>query len=349
MRSKADIVIATAVVLTIIYLAEAPLAVLFVSAILAFMLDPLVAGIEKLRLGRSLSALFAVLVLLTCLYGIFYLSYSQAVSFFQDLPKYSGEIRNSIAHMREKVQTIQKSTEQATGTGSQNTVKVQSVSNWTEAFGSVAQASEVLLYASFVPFLTFFMLTWKEHVWAASVRLFKEPNRSAAHDTLGQISTMMRRFIVGNVLVGLFIGTVSLIVFGIIRLPHFYFVGYISGFLSLVPYLGVPLAIIPPLLSGLTNIHSTQVITIIVTVLGLHLFSMNVLYPKFLGRSLEINPLAATTGLLFWGWMWGALGLILAIPIMAALKIIFDHVSPLKPYGVWLGDREVRPPRVLQK
>jgi predicted PurR-regulated permease PerM len=142
MRSKADIVIAVAVVLTIIYLAEAPLAVLFVSAILAFMLDPLVAGIEKLRLGRSLSALLAVLLLLAC------------------------------------------------------------------------------LYASFVPILTFFMLTWKEHVWAASVRQFKEPNRSDAHDTLGQISAMMRRFIVGNVLVGFFIGTVSLIVFGIIRLPH---------------------------------------------------------------------------------------------------------------------------------
>jgi predicted PurR-regulated permease PerM len=51
-----------------------------------------------------------------------------------------------------------------------------------------------------------------------------------------------------------------------------------------------------------------------------------------------LNPLAVTISLLFWGWLWGAMGLILAVPIMGACKIICDHIERLRPYGAWLGE-----------
>jgi len=149
---------------------------------------------------------------------------------------------------------------------------------------------------------------------------------------------MIRSFLVGNFLVGLFIAGVSTAVFGVIHLPDFYVVGVISGFLSLVPYLGVILAIIAPLVVGLGQLESSQLLIIALTVLGLHLLGLNVLYPKFLGSRLQLNPLAVTIALLFWGWLWGAVGLILAIPITAAMKIIFDNVETLRPYGTWLGE-----------
>ena len=65
---------------------------------------------------------------------------------------------------------------------------------------------------------------------------------------------------------------------------------------------------------------------------------MNVLYPKILGKRLQLNPLAVTLALLFWGWLWGAMGLILAVPITGACKIICDHIEPLRPYGAWMGE-----------
>jgi len=65
---------------------------------------------------------------------------------------------------------------------------------------------------------------------------------------------------------------------------------------------------------------------------------MNVLYPKVIGGRLELNPLAVTLGLLIWGWIWGAMGLILAVPITGALKVIFDHIESLRAYAAWLGE-----------
>jgi predicted PurR-regulated permease PerM len=81
-----------------------------------------------------------------------------------------------------------------------------------------------------------------------------------------------------------------------------------------------------------------DLVVVIFTVVALHLFALNVLYPKFLGSRLKLNPLAVTIALLFWGFTWGAVGLVLAVPMTAAMKIIFDHVEPLKPYAAWLGE-----------
>jgi predicted PurR-regulated permease PerM len=205
----------------------------------------------------------------------------------------------------------------------------------THGFGSI---TDDLLAASFIPFLVYFLLTWKHHARSATVMLFKLEHRHTAFVTLGLIAKMLRSFIVGNLLVGLVVSGLSVAIFGLLHVPFFYFIGILSGFLSLVPYLGVILAMLPPLLVGLGQLESPDLLIVIVSVVGLHLFALNVLYPKFLGSRLKLNPLAVTIALLFWGTMWGAVGLVLAVPITAAMKIVFDHVETLKPFAAWLGE-----------
>jgi predicted PurR-regulated permease PerM len=105
-----------------------------------------------------------------------------------------------------------------------------------------------------------------------------------------------------------------------------------------MPYLGVILALVPPLAAGADKLHEGGAIAILVTVVGLHLFAMNVLYPKVLGKRLQLNPLVVTIALLIWGWIWGAAGLVLAVPIMGVIKIICDHVTSLRAFGEWMGE-----------
>ena len=182
------------------------------------------------------------------------------------------------------------------------------------------------------------MLTWQEHARAATVMLFQLENRNTAYVTLGRISAMIRSFLVSNLLMGLFMGVASTVAFGILHLPYFYFLGFISGFVSLIPYLGPVAAVIPPLAAAVGHVHGGGFLVILIVVFGLHLVAINVLYPKLIGKRLQLNPLAVTMSLLVWGWLWGAVGLVLAVPITAALKIIFDNVDSLRPYGAWLGE-----------
>ena len=97
-------------------------------------------------------------------------------------------------------------------------------------------------------------------------------------------------------------------------------------------------AMVPPLVLGIGHIHSTEALIIVGSVLVVHLIALNVLYPKIVGSRVSLNPLAVTLALLLWGFLWGAMGLILAVPVTAAMKIIFDHVESLRAYGAWLGE-----------
>jgi predicted PurR-regulated permease PerM len=322
-------------ILGLCYWAEMVLAVMMASVLIAFVLAPIVDLFMQLRLPRGVAAAIAVILLVALIGGIFYYSYNQAGSFIEDLPKYTAQIRDQVSKFLKKAENL----DVLGGTPEKGTLNVHSTTSLTEiltrGFGSL---SAILLASSFVPFLVYFMLTWQQHVRSATVMLFPLESRHTAYVTLGLISQMIRSFMVGNLLIGLFMGVAGTIVFGILGIPFFYFVGFISGFLSLIPYMGVLLAMLPPLFVGIGRIESEEAVYIMVTVLGLHLISLNVLYPKFLGNRLQLNPLAVTIGLLFWGWLWGGIGLVLAIPITAAMKIVFDHVESLKPYGAWLGE-----------
>lgn len=341
LQAASLIVLATAAVLTLMYFAKPVLVVTLVSVLLGFVLAPIVDACDRVHLPRWFGSAVAILVFVGICYGIMYFSYNRAISFLDDLPKYSTRIRETVIRVRQRTEKIQKTAENVlpSAPDEKNAVKVKQTSNWadrlTEGAGAV---TELVLLIGFIPFLTYFMLSWQEHFRSSTVMLFKLQHRNTAYVTLGLISAMIRSFIVGNLVVGIFISLISTIVFAVLHLPYFYFLGVISGFLSLVPYLGVVLAIVPPLAAGIGQLNSEQLLVIVITVLGLHLFALNVLYPKIIGKRLQLNPLAVTLALLFWGWLWGAMGLILAVPITGALKIIFDHVEGLRPWGAWLGE-----------
>ncbi len=328
-------VIGIAVILGICYYAELVLVVILVSILLAFVLAPVVDLITRIRCPRALASGIAVLLLLAVLGGVVNFSYNQAVNLAADLPRYTSRLREEFQLFRKKAESLEVLNPQH----ERGVLNVRPATDWgsllTQGFGSMTQ---VLLAGSFVPFLVYFMLSWHHHVRSATVMLFRMQHRHTAYVALGLISAMIRSFMVGNLLIGLFLGAVSTLIFWLLHVPFFYLVGFLSGFLSLVPYLGVVLAIAPPLFVGLEHLSSQDIIVITIAVVALHLVALNILYPKFLGNRMRLNPLAVTMALLLWAWLWGAIGLVLAVPITAAMKIIFDHIESLKPYGAWLAE-----------
>jgi predicted PurR-regulated permease PerM len=198
---------------------------------------------------------------------------------------------------------------------------------------------EFLLMASFVPFLVYFMLSWRDHVYRSFLRFFDGPDRVAAARSLEGVAEMARAFVVGNFLIGIFLAAMSWSAFAMLHIPYPFLAGILSGFLSLVPYIGMPVAAVPPILAALAGGKQGSVILIaFFVVLILHLTAMNVLYPKIVGARVHLNPLVVTFSLMFWGFLWSAAGLLLAIPITAGIKAVCDNVAGLRHYGRFLGD-----------
>ena len=287
------------------------------------------------RLPRSLASFVAVLLLLGLLYGISYVSYNQASNFVQVLPKYSDRIRAEVMSFRERAEALNPLRPAA---DDKNVVKVLPSSPLSDAvtkgFGSVSQAVFAL---TFIPFLVYFMLSWQQHVRSATVMLFRMEHRHTAYVTLGLISRMIRSFMVGNLLIGLLMATVSVAVFGALGLPFFFIVGVMSGFLSLVPYLGLVLALAPPLLVGLGQMDSGGLVRHLHAGARPALFRAERPVSEISGQSYAAESARGHDGAAFLGMALGSDGPVLAIPITAAMKIIFDHVESLRPWGAWLG------------
>jgi predicted PurR-regulated permease PerM len=334
-------VIAVGGVLTMMYLAKPVLVLTLVSVLIAFMLAPIVELCQRIHLPRSVGSMIAVLLMCVALYGIFYVSYSQADEFVSELPKYSGRIRSVLNQVRLRAERVRQTTRTVLpeDKSEKGTLTVRQSTTWLEDLTSGAVgATEVVLMVAFVPFLVFFMLSWQDHVRSSTVMLFSMENRNTVYVTLGLISQMIRGFIVGNVVIGVILGITSTIAFWILGVPYFYVIGMISGVVSLLPYLGIVLAIVPPVVVSMGSLTAQTFAVLVCVVAVSHVIALNVLYPKIIGRRMQLNPLAVTLALLFWGWLWGAMGLVLAVPLTAAIKIIFDHVESLRSWGNWLGE-----------
>ena len=339
-QAAALVILATAAVLSLLYVAKLILVVILTAVLLGFVLAPVVDALSDFRVPRALGSLIAVFFLLASIGTVSYLSYARAVEFMMQVPEYKIRLKHIVDDIKLRAEQFEKTTEVLPSEPEEkNSVTLRQRNSWRDFFSENASSvSQTVLAITFIPFLVYFMLSWQDHVRAASVMLFRMENRNTAYVTLGLIAAMIRSFIVGNFIIGLFLSAASMAAFGLMGLPYFYFLGVLSGFLSLVPYLGVVLAIIPPVIVGLGYLTTGTFVLTCGIVVGLHLFAMNVLYPMVLGKRLQLNPLAVTISLLFWGWLWGAMGLILAVPLTGALKIICDNIERLRPYGAWMGE-----------
>ncbi|HEV2729289.1 MAG TPA: AI-2E family transporter, partial [Terriglobales bacterium] len=271
----AQIVVAVIATIGLIYLLKLVLATALVSMLLAFTLEPFVAWLVWLRVPRWLGALIAVLLALILVAGLSYFSYYRAAEFADQLPYYSTRLRDALAKIRSREIQLEDHAravvEPPTDGKQPIPVKVQQPHGLARMISeNSASIFELLLAVGFVPFLVYFMLVSKDHSHIATVRLFPKEHRMAAHRTVGRISTMIRTYIVANVVVGVLNTAVFTVVFWYLGIKYFYFAGPISGFASLIPYLGVFVSVLPPLAGGIDVLDKTAILTVLVVVIGLH-------------------------------------------------------------------------------
>ena len=212
--SVAQIVVAAVAVIGLVYILKLVIVTILFSMLLAFVLEPFVSQLVRLRIPRAIGALLAVSLLVGVAGGTTYFFYSRAVDFATQLPKYSGQISSRLEKLRMQTSQIEESTRSVIASPNAGSpplpVEVQEAPGLTSLISAGSGTlGEVLLAISFIPFLVYFMITWKDHAHSTTVRLFPKEHRLVAHRTVGRISTMIRSFIAGNIFVGLISALIS--------------------------------------------------------------------------------------------------------------------------------------------
>lgn len=370
-------ILALAAMIALLYFGRVLLVTLVIAVILAFLLEPLVGLAMRLRLPRGLASFlvcsFALLVVYFAGLGL----YTEALQLVDDLPAYGKRINDLVDEAAIRIEQVEKETVQTliplrfqqqqsapaapppqppTTTRSKKRrtpvapppsppaiqevrVRPEPTPLVTYLYNYFTSFYSVLLMASFVPFLVYFMLSWRDHLRRSFMSMFEGMDRTVAGSIWHGVADMARAYVLGNFVLGVLLSVASCAFFAAVKVPYWLLVGPMSGFLSLVPYVGLPLAIIPPVVAALPAYREPAMYLFIGVVVALfHLLALNLLYPKIVGSRVHLNPLAVTIALMFWGTIWGGIGLLLAIPITAAIKAVCDNVDRLQPYGKLLGD-----------
>lgn len=361
-----------ALVCAALYWGQAVLVPLVLAALLTFMLSPLVTRLDRLQVPRVAGVLIVMSFVGGVVGGVGYVVGDQLRSFAAELPMHRqnirAKIREAIAFTRggalERVQETIEDINQVVEEGAEppaadrarrrnddeplrvtveESPPLLGSSEWLGSlFGAVGTFGLTLL-------LSIFMLINREDVRDRLVSLSGRPSLVVATKALADAGARISRYLVMQFFVNASMGLAVGIGLYFIGVPYAALWGLAAGVLRYIPYVGPWIAALLPItVSLVTTPGWEQVVMVIGLFVVLELLSNNVMEPLLYGHSVGLSSLAVIVAAIFWTWLWGAVGLVIATPITACLVVLSSYVPALGAIGRLLGERPaLRPHETL--
>jgi len=328
--------------LTLFAYFASPVLVPLVSALFfAFLLSPMIDLLRRLKLPHALAVTIVMLLFLVAFVLTLWWGTTQVAELVQNAPLYQQAL----------VKTLTELSARLPASVSNHLPFLKDPQGWIPAF-TLEQVAKILQFASrgigsaasflgsafLVYFLTFFMLLDRESMQRRLTYFFGRENRATTADIVKKINRTISGFLVVKTALTIVLGIVLTVGFVILQVPLPLLWGPLAAILNWVPYLGSLVALI--LTAGATfaahglSWHLPALVGFFVVVQTLE---GNIIGPKILETKIDLNPMAVLVSAIFWAWIWGFAGALLAIPITAAFKVVCDHVEALQPFGILLA------------
>jgi predicted PurR-regulated permease PerM len=307
------------------------------ATIIAILLNPLVNFLQRRRLNRIVAISIAVTLTILVVLGIFYVLSSQLTMFSESWPQ-----------LKEKFHTT--STEFVHWISDRFNIRVSRINAWTKetqneaisdfAIGdTLADVGGVLVVFMLLPVYLFMILYYKPLLVEFIRRLFSDEHQTTVTSVLTSSKSVIQTYLVGlffELVIVAILNSAGLLLLGI---EYAIILGVIGAILNLIPYLGGIIAIaLPMVIAFVTKDSLTYPILVFFVYLFIQFVDNNFIVPKIVAARVKINALISVVAVLIGGALWGISGMFLSIPVTAILKVIFDHIDSLKPWGFLLGD-----------
>lgn len=335
----AAILISLSLIVVILFYLKVVLVPLLFSVIFSVMLFPFSLRFEKWGISKGISSFVAVFITTLILAFLVYLISRQLAIFLQQIPQLTGKTNKIIDSIQ------QFGTEKF---GIKKTVLANSLKDQVSqlpmmAAGKLAVSLPVisgfLINVFLVPIYVFFLLYYRHFFLEFFYKIFHESDKLIIDETLEKLEVVIKGYIFGQFLDVLIIGVANSLILYFIGIGYPIILGFGLSFLCIIPYLGMIAGSVIVLLVGLLTTSTTwQPVTAFGVLWVVHILDSNVIAPNIIGSRISINPLIAIFILFLFGELWGLPGLLLAFPLAAILKVIFDIVPGLKPFGFLLGE-----------
>lgn len=332
----ASVCIIIAFLTATIYLGSDIISPLVMALFFAVLLRPVVSFLNaRLRIPHILAVFLTVLVAVGIAMGVIAFMSFQISEFMSDIPSIKQKLEKQLIQ-------IQSWIENASGLSlSQQKNYVQeafSISDVISAssFGSITNG---LLYTTLIPIYTFLILLYRSLLLGFLLKLVPPAKIASLQIIILDIKTVIRSYIAGLLIEVVIVALMTAFGLWLIGSNYFIFLGILTAFLNLIPYIGILIACTISILIAIIDTSGTSAIFGVIIVNAIVQFiDNNILIPRIVGSKVSINALASMVGVIIGGSLAGITGMFLAIPVIAVMKVVFDNTPSLSAYGYLMGD-----------
>ena len=301
------------------------------AVLIAILLNPLYVRMEK-KIPKVPAIIFSILLAIFFLVGLFYFLSTQIAGFVDKVPL-----------IQKKVSALMTYADQWSNNHFGINLKKQIAS--IDSGGSSLVRSTLgtilgtLSVVVLIPIYVFMMLFYKPLILDFLFNIFAEKHSLRVAEILSETKAAVQSFMQGLMIETAIVCTLNSIALIVIGVPSAVVIGVIGGLLNLLPYIGGLVAIaLPVLMLTITREGYSAQLLVIASYLVIQFIDNNILVPRIVSKKVQINALISIVIVLLGGALWGIAGMFLSIPFIGVLKIIFDRVDELKPWGKLLGD-----------
>lgn len=305
------------------------------AVLLAILLNPFYNKLRSFKIPKVLAITLTLFSLIIFIAAILYFLSSQIIQFGDAIPALKakgGQIILELEHWVEQTfgMTIQKQMQLLNEAANNNKALVG------QTIGSLFGIFSVLFL---IPVYIFLLLLYKELILNFLYEVFSEENTSSVAEILTQTKAAIQSYIMGLLLETAIVATLNSAALFILGVKYALLIGVIGAILNLLPYIGGIIAIaLPVLMATVTKDGYSTQFGIIIAYIIIQFIDNNILVPRIVSSKVQINALVSIIVVLLGAALWGVSGMFLSIPMVAVLKIIFDRIDDLKPWGKLLGD-----------
>jgi predicted PurR-regulated permease PerM len=331
-----------ALIIAAAYLLQDLLILLSFALVLALLLLPASKFMETKGFPRAIAIFIAILLTFALISSLLFVAGLQIMEFSSELPLFVKKAEKWISSFQSFI------------SANFNISRRKQMLELSNELTALLKNSGVIISTTFstalhaitamilVPVFTFFFLFYRDFFERFLQKVFPKTEGQVLTNVIEKTGSVVQGYLVGLIVVMLIVGVGNSIGFWWIGVEYPVFFGFLTGVLLLIPYIGIWIGALLPILLSLITLSPSHALAVVAWVAAAQFIEANFITPLVVGSKVSMNPMVAMLALLCGELLWGIPGLILALPLTAVMKVIFDSIPSLEPYGFILGEAPAR-------
>ena len=303
--------------------------------LLSMLFLPVSNWLEQKRINRGLSSLICTLIILLFIFGVGGVLWWQG----KELAADADQIKQNVNSIIKDVQSFIQQNLGMSHTQQEQKLEEQQSTVVGAALGVTLTVFQILLNLVLVLVYIFIMLYYREHIKKFLLQLFKRYEKPEAKNLISNIANVSQQYLWGLTKAVIILWVSYSFAFWIAGVQNPFLYAFLCGLMEIIPVVGTLMGVTITVFGSFAQGADTSILLgIIVSYAVIQFIQSYFLEPVIIGGQVRINALVAIMALLLGELIWGIPGMILAIPITGMIKITFDHIEELRPYGFFMGE-----------